>query len=175
MANNIVLVGFMATGKSSVGRELAKRLSFEVVDTDDLIERKAGRTISEIFAEEGEKAFRDRETEIAREVSLGAGRVIITGGGIVLREANMQALREAGPVFCLAASPEVVLKRTEGTSHRPLLRTEDPELKIRELLGFREPFYSKADHRIDTSSLTVPEVVDRIVEILSEKHPEILT
>jgi len=174
MPKNIVLVGFMATGKSTVGRELARQLSLEVVDTDDLIEEKAEKTISEIFSEDGEEALRDLESEIAQNVSNLTGHDIITGGGIVLREENIQALKTAGPVFCLTASPEAILQRTEGTSHRPLLQTQDPLSRIRELLRAREPFYSKADHVIDTSSLTVPEVVEGIMDILNDHYPEIL-
>ncbi len=174
MPNNIVLVGFMASGKSTVGRELSRQLSLEVVDTDDLIEEKAEKTISEIFSEDGEEALRDLESEIAQDVSKLTGHIIITGGGIVLREANIQALKMAGPVFCLTASPEVILQRTQGTSHRPLLQTPDPLSKIRELLRLREPFYAKADHIIDTSSLTILEVAAYIIDILSDRYPEIL-
>jgi shikimate kinase len=174
MTKNIVLVGFMATGKSTVGRNLAKRLRFEAVDTDDLIERRTGKTISRIFSEEGESAFRDQESEVAQKVSRLNGHVIITGGGIVLREENIKALKEAGPIFCLAASPEVVLKRTQGTDHRPLLQTEDPLEKVRGLLEVRGPFYARADHTIDTSDLTIEEVVDRIVAVIGEQYPEIL-
>jgi shikimate kinase len=172
--NNIVLVGFMATGKSTVGRDLAGCLALDVTDTDDLIEEKAGKTISQIFADQGEEAFRDLESEVAREVSKLSRHVIVTGGGIVLREKNLAALKKAGPVFCLAASAETVLERTRGTSHRPLLEAEDPLDRIRELLAYRESFYAQADYVVDTSDLTVSEVRDRILEILSEHHPQIL-
>jgi shikimate kinase len=175
MANNIVLVGFMATGKSTVGRELARRLSLKMVDTDDIIEEKAGKTISEIFAEEGEAVFREMESQAARDVSYLSGHVIITGGGIVLRDQNMEALKKAGPVICLTASPEVILKRNEGTSHRPILQTGDPLKKIRDLLEARSPFYARADYTIDTSNRTLQEVGDRIIEILSEQGSEILS
>jgi shikimate kinase len=174
MPNNIVLVGFMATGKSTVGKSLAKRLSYQVVDTDDIIEEKAGKTISEIFDEQGEEAFRDLESEVSREVSQLSGHVIITGGGIVLREKNMQALSKAGPVFCLTADPEAVLQRVQGASHRPLLQTDDPLARIRSLLETRAPFYARADHSIDTSRMTVEEVEERIIKILSGKYPEVL-
>ncbi len=174
MPNSIVLVGFMATGKSTVGRSLAKRLSFMTVDTDDIIEEKAGKTISEIFAEEGEEAFRDLESEVSREVSKLSGYVIITGGGIVLREKNMLALSKAGPVFCLTANPEVILQRVQGTGHRPLLQANDPLARIRSLLEARTPFYARADYLIDTSEMAVEEVEERIIEILSEKYPEVL-
>jgi shikimate kinase len=175
MANNIVLVGFMATGKSTVGRELARRLSLKMVDTDDMIEEKAGKTISEIFEEEGEAVFREMESQAARDVSYLSGHVIITGGGIVLRDQNMDALKKAGPVICLTASPEVILKRNQGTSHRPILQTGDPLKKIRDLLEARSPFYARADYTIDTSNRTLQEVGDRIIEILSEQGSEILS
>ncbi len=167
--SNIVLVGFMATGKSTVGKRLAERLSLGIVDTDDLIEARAGKTISAIFAEEGEDAFRDLESDVARRVSRLKGHVIVTGGGIVLRRENMEALREAGPVFCLTASPECILRRTEGTSHRPLLQTDDPLGRIQSLMKKRKPFYNRADYQIDTTLLTIPDVVESIVKILSER------
>jgi len=171
MRANVVLVGFMATGKSTVGPELASRLSFQVVDTDDLVEEKAGKTISEIFADDGEAAFRNLESEVAREVSRRRGHVIITGGGIVLREQNMVLLKSAGPVFCLSASPEEILRRTEGTSHRPLLQTADPLGRIRSLLRLREPFYGRADYTIETTGMSVAAVVGSILGILHTNHP----
>ncbi|MEK6775897.1 MAG: shikimate kinase [bacterium] len=174
MPNNIVLVGFMATGKSTVGRDLARQLSFDVVDTDDLIEERAEKSISDIFSEDGEEVLRDLESEIAQEVSNLTGHVIITGGGIVLREANIQALKKSGPIFCLTASPEVILQRTQGTSHRPLLQTPDPLGRIRELLQIREPFYDRSDYIVDTSAMTVLEVVEWIMDILRDSYPEIL-
>jgi shikimate kinase len=171
--SNIVLVGFMATGKSTIGRELASRLSLQMVDTDDLIEEKAGKTISAIFSGEGEAAFRDLESEIALKVSRLSGHVVITGGGIVLREKNMEALKKAGPVFCLTATAEEILKRTEGTSHRPLLQTPDPLRRIRKLLMDREPYYAKADYTIDTTGMSIRQVVDCILGILSMNHPDL--
>ncbi|NOY53868.1 MAG: shikimate kinase [Deltaproteobacteria bacterium] len=161
----------MATGKSTVGPALASRLSFQVIDTDDLIEEKAGKSISEIFARDGEKVFRELESEIALEVSRRRGHVIITGGGIVLRERNLAALKKAGPVFCLSASPEEILRRTEGTSHRPLLKTDNPLARIKDLLKVREPFYSRADYTIETTGMSVREVVDCILGILHTNHP----
>ena len=92
----------------------------------------------------------------------------------MIRENNIAVLQMAGPVFCLNASPELILKRTEGTAHRPILECDDPKAKILELLRIRGPFYAKADYQVDTTDLTVLEVVDRIVGILSEKHPEVM-
>ncbi len=171
MNSNVVLVGFMATGKSTVGPELASRLSFQVVDTDDLIEEKAGKPISDIFAQEGEEAFRDLESEVALEVSRRRGHVIITGGGIVLRERNMAALKEAGPVFCLSASPEEILKRTDGTNHRPLLQSEKPLKRIQDLLKTRQPFYARSDYTIDTTGMPIRKIVECILGILHTNHP----
>ncbi len=172
--HNIVLVGFMATGKSTVGRALAQRLSFSVVDTDDMIERKAGKPISQIFADDGEGAFRELEAETAREVANLSRHVIITGGGIVLRHSNMSALKQAGPVFCLTASPEEILRRTQGTSHRPLLQTADPLATIRELLATRAPFYAAADHTVETTGVPLGRVVARILEVITVHHPGIV-
>jgi len=171
--NNIVLVGFMATGKSTVGRQVAARLKRQVVDTDDLIEEKAGKSISRIFGEDGEAVFRDMESQAAREVSGLSDTVIITGGGIVLRDENMEALKKAGPVFCLTASAEAIYHRTRGTSHRPLLEGDDPLARIRDLLAVRSPFYARADYIIDTSTLSIAEVADRIIHVLREHRPDI--
>ncbi len=172
--HNIVLVGFMATGKSTVGRALAQRLAFSVVDTDDMIEAKAGKPISQIFADAGEAAFRELEAAAAREAVSLSRHVIITGGGIVLRQANMEALKQAGPVFCLTASAEEILRRTQGTTHRPLLQTADPLVTIRELLHVRAPFYAAADHTIETTGVPLDAVVARILEILTVHHPGIV-
>ena len=174
MGRNVVLVGFMAAGKSTVGRVLAERLGFDLVDTDAVVEARAGKPISRIFAEQGEEAFREMESEAAREVAGFSGHVIVTGGGIVLREENMAALGRAGPVFCLDVRPEEVLERTRGTDHRPLLQVPDPLARIRALLEERAPLYARADYRVETTGRSVEQVVEEILEILASRHPEIV-
>jgi len=162
-APNLVLIGFMGAGKTTVGRRLAARLHWDVVDCDDLIEARAGKRISAIFADEGEAAFRDLEAQVA--ASLGGYRhtVITTGGGIVERPANMALLHAAGRVIYLRARPESLYERVKGSAHRPLLQVADPLARIRELLARRAPRYEEADQIVDTDGLTVDEVVEAIL------------
>ena len=172
MLRNLILVGFMGTGKTSAGRRAAERLGFAYVDTDDLIEARAGKPISRIFAEEGEGHFRDLEADVLRSLAAREGHVVATGGGCVLREANWDALRRAGRVVCLTARPEVIFERVRRETHRPLLATPDPMARIVELLERRAPFYARADRTIDTSDLSVEEVADRLVELWEEARKE---
>jgi shikimate kinase len=167
MEKNIVLTGFMGAGKSTVGRRLANALKRNMVDTDDMIEREAGMGIPEIFAKHGEDYFRDIEEKIVAKASSLKNHVIVTGGGVVLREKNIQNLRRNGVIIYLHASPEVIYERVKNQTHRPLLQVKDPMGKIRELLEFRAPFYANNDYTIDTSSLTVEEVVDEVLNYLS--------
>jgi len=162
---NLILVGFMGTGKTAVGKGVARALGFTFVDSDDIIEQKAGKTISCIFAEDGEPHFRDLETDAIRSLALLDRHVVATGGGCVQRDENWEAMRRAGLVVCLAARPEVIFERTRQETHRPLLQTRDPMARIRELLDRRAPFYTRADHTIDTSDLTVDEVVARLLDV----------
>lgn len=164
---NVVLVGFMGTGKSAVGRALARRLRRSLVDTDAWITAEASMPIPTLFAEFGEKAFRDLETEAARHVSEPAGLVVSTGGGILGRDANVELLRAGGVLVCLSARPEVILKRTAPWENRPMLKTAaDPAEAVERLLAERAPRYALADWTLDSSGLTIPQVVDRICERL---------
>ncbi len=164
--SNIVLTGFMGTGKSSVARELSHLLGRTVVDIDAEIEKKTGKSISAIFAESGEPRFREIETETTREVARGKNRIISTGGGVVLRAENMESLRSSGVVFCLYATPEAILERTIANRDRPLLQTSDPLGRIRELLTARDPYYKNScDHMINTLGKTPKEVAMEISEI----------
>jgi shikimate kinase len=163
---NIVLTGFMGTGKTAVGRELSRLLSMQLVDIDAEIESTRKMTINEIFKRFGEKCFRDIETETIRKYASGRNLIISTGGGAVLREENMEALRENGIVFCLDACAETILERTGRSDDRPLLRTEDPMAKIKELLSFRRPFYEKAGTLIATDGKTPLQIAGEIAEIV---------
>ena len=165
MGGNIILVGYMGTGKTAVGEALAERLDWDYIDTDDLIEEKAGKSIPSIFTEDGEPHFRDLETAVINKLEEKKNSVIATGGGAVLREENMNNMKRAGIVVCLEASPEVIFERTRKFTHRPLLQVPDPMAKIREMLEFRHPYYAKAPHSIDTSKLTIDEVVEKIIEL----------
>lgn len=153
----------MGTGKSSVGRLLAAQLRFEFVDTDDLIERRAGRKISEIFARDGEARFREMERELVEEMSGWRRRVIATGGGLGANEANLAALKSHSLVVCLWATPDEIWQRVRRQSHRPLLRDPNPLEKIQTLLALRRPFYTQADVLISSNNRSVREVATHIL------------
>ena len=161
---NIVLTGFMGTGKTEVGRELARLLGFSLVDADEEIVKAEGMPINGIFAQKGEPYFRDVETRIIRELSKKHNAVISTGGGAVLREENMIALRDSGVIVLLTARPETILERTKSDSSRPLLRVDHPLDKINELLRARMPFYLKADIIIDTEGKTPLRIAEEIIK-----------
>jgi shikimate kinase len=166
MAENIILLGFMGTGKTVVGRQLARRLGYRYIDTDSIIETMAKKSIPRIFAEDGEPHFRDLETRATERVAQLTRHVIATGGGIVMRDENLVNLRRAGPLVCLQAAPDVIYQRTKKDTSRPLLQTPDPRRTIKELLRQRAPHYAKADFHIDTSELSVAEVVEQVLAAL---------
>jgi len=165
MNKNIVLIGFMGSGKSMVARELGKRLNAEVVSTDALAEASEGVTIHEIFRSKGEAYFRNLESEIIKKVSLRQGIVIDCGGGVILRKENLQHLKTGGIVFYLQASPEVIYQRIKHETHRPLLQVPDPLGCIKELYDQRLPLYSQADHTIDANDASIE---GPVIEILKK-------
>ena len=165
---NIVLVGFMGTGKTSIGRRLSTQLRMRYVDTDDIVERDSGRRISEIFAEDGEAAFRELESEAVRKVSKLYNYVISTGGGVVLKEANMIELRRNGIIFCLNATAEEIYRRVRHQSHRPLLQTPDPLTKINSMLEERHAYYAKADYMVETTGRSFGEVMAYIKRVFAK-------
>jgi shikimate kinase len=162
---NIVLTGFMGTGKTVVGRELSRMLNMRVLDVDTEIELSQKMTIKDIFKTYGEGHFRDIETETIKRLSSDEDIIISTGGGAVLRKENVDILREKGIVFCMQASPETILKRTGRSRKRPLLNVEDPMVKIKELLDYRRPFYEKAGILINTDGRTPLQIAEEIAEI----------
>lgn len=162
---NIVLVGFMGTGKTSVGRRISKQLEMSLTDTDGVIEQDSGMVISDIFARYDESYFRHLESDAVCKVSGLDNHVISTGGGIVLWESNLKMLKQNGIVFCLTAPPETIWKRVRHATHRPLLQTSHPLDEIRQMLAIRAPYYARADYDIQTTGLSIDEVADRIVEI----------
>jgi shikimate kinase len=162
---NVVLTGFMGTGKTEVGKELSRILAMRLVDIDFEIEKEQGMKINDIFGRFGEEYFRDIETGMIKKISQGRNLIISTGGGAVLREENMEALRENGIVFCLDAKAETIVKRTSASGDRPLLKVDDPRAKIEALLAYRKPFYEKAGIMIDTEKKTPLQVAEEIVEV----------
>lgn len=162
---NIVLLGFMGTGKTAVGKKLASELGRDFLDIDELIEKESGTSISEIFFNFGEEHFRRLEAQTARKVSERENMVIAAGGGVVLREENIKNLRKNGVLICLSARPEVIIARTKAEKNRPLLDTPYPLETVVELLRFRAPLYGQADAMIDTSDLTIDEAVTEVKKI----------
>lgn len=168
---NIILIGFMGTGKTTVGRRLAAALGKEFVDTDAEVERITGLTVAQIFARYGERRFRAEEALAVARACAGRGRVISTGGGAVLDPANVAAMRRAGMVVWLTATPEIIQRRVGRRSDRPLLARDNSLEHIRELLSKREPHYRAcADFTVDTSALSVGEVVEEIIKRLAGKE-----
>ncbi len=165
---NIVLVGFMGTGKTTIATAVANRLGMRYVSTDDLIEKKEKSTINEIFQKKGEDYFRAVESSVIRDVSCMENQVIDTGGGAVIRGENVSYLKSSGIVICLAADEEAVMERTKKYKHRPLLNCDDPKRKIRDLMAKRAPYYAKADYTLDTGKLTARQVVDEIVRLAED-------
>jgi shikimate kinase len=167
LPENIVLIGFMGCGKSTVGRELQQRLGFPLADMDQIIEQRAGKLITEIFADEGEEAFRDMETALLRE--LGAPdaprQIISTGGGVVGRAENRDLIKNLGYVVWLDAPVKVILERTRKNRTRPLLLTGDPEARIQSMMEMRRPFYQETAHmKLDTGGLDCGELTTGILE-----------
>jgi shikimate kinase len=160
---NLALVGFMGTGKTTIGHMVAAQLGFEFVDTDELIETQTKRKIAEIFKTDGEATFRNLEADVVRSLAAARDKVISTGGGLVTRPENMNALKEHALVICLWASAETIFKRVGHQGHRPLLHTADPLATIRDLLAKREPFYRAADILVNTEMRSSREVVTQVV------------
>lgn len=160
---NIILTGFMGTGKSEVGKLLAQRLQREFFDTDVVIEHATGQAIARIFSERGEPFFRALEQQTIRQVCQKQKVVIATGGGAIVNMDNAICLKESGTVICLTASPEAIVQRVQGNNDRPLLQGEDPLTKICSLLTARAEAYARADITIDTSVLTPSEVAEKIL------------
>ena len=162
---NIYLVGFMGTGKTAVGKLLAQKKKWQFLDLDELIELKEKRAIADIFAKKGEPYFRRLESKTLKEVSQEKKFVVACGGGIVINPENLKTMKKSGIAICLTAKPEVILKRTSGYAHRPLLNVNDPKKQIDLLLKLRAPYYAQADITIDTSKLSPEKVVEKILRL----------
>ena len=160
----------MTSGKTTVGQLVAGRLGWNFRDLDQLVTVAAGRTIPQIFAEEGELGFRARETEGLRQAVLWNNTVISTGGGAACREPNLSLMLDAGRVVQLDVSPEEVIRRAGDLAHRPLLATAPDPLKfVKDLLATRAPFYARAHFRIATDGLTPEAVAAEVLQVLEAK------
>jgi len=166
---SVVLIGFSGSGKSAVARVLAQRLGLDVFDTDAMIEAAAGRTVAQIFEDDGESAFRERESVAVAEAAARDGRVIACGGGAILAPQNYAALRDAGTIVYLRAAPSTILERLGDARDRPLLRGE-AHTAVPALLAERSPAYvSAADVIVDTDGRTPEDVAGEIERILKER------
>ena len=162
---NLVLVGFMGSGKTCVGRIAAVELGMSFVDFDHVIEQQEGMTISRIFETRGEEEFRRIESEVAEEAARISGQVLATGGGIVLRPVNLERLGATGVVVHLRVTPECAWERTRGHSHRPLVAGADGEVRLRTLLAQRQPFYDAISLSVDGSNRPSRDVAADVVRI----------
>jgi shikimate kinase len=167
---NVILTGFMGTGKSSVGEILAGKLGYKYRDIDSLIVEHSSMTINQIFEKFGEESFRDLETGTLESLFSGERMVISTGGGAVIREKNREMLRSMGCVINLVASDVVIYSRLHMDDGRPLLKDNMSIEKIRKMLDDRERFYADADIRIDTDGKKVEDVVREILSYLEGKN-----
>jgi len=160
----ILLVGLPGSGKSTVGRQLARRLGLAFTDTDHAIEQRIGCSIREFFEREGEDAFRDIEEEVIRDLAQQGAGVLATGGGAVLRPANRERLRAGGHVIYLRSTPEEIFRRLRHDTHRPLLQVADPLARLRTLYEERDPLYRETAHfTIETGRPSVPTLVNMIL------------
>ena len=166
---SIVLIGFMGAGKSSAGKALVRKTGLPLFDTDEIASKRFGLSVTEIFVQLGEEEFRDAETAALRQLSGATTAIIVTGGGIVLRQENVKMLRELGRVVSLEADEETLFRRISRRATRPLLQTKNPRATMAELLRVRDPLYrAAADVRLDTSRLTHDQVADAILRSIEK-------
>lgn len=157
-------MGLPGSGKSTIGKQLAKRLQLPFLDSDQEIEKRLGCSIREFFEREGESAFRDVEQQVIAELAGGPLAVLSTGGGAILRESNRAQLKQSGKVFYLRATPEDLMRRLKNDRTRPLLQVADPLAKLRELFEQRDPLYREVSHFVvETGRPTVANLVNMVV------------
>jgi shikimate kinase len=160
---NLYLVGFMGTGKTTIGRAVAQRLGFEMRDSDHEIEREQGRAIADIFAQEGEAAFRALERRFIETGHPAQRTVVSCGGGLIVPPGMLELLQARGVVLCLHASIETILERTSRHRHRPLLNVEDPETRVRALFAAREPVYRRAGTMLLTDGRSLSDIIGHVI------------
>ena len=166
MRKNIIITGFMGTGKSVVAKELARKLKMEFIDMDQIIEEGLGISIADIFARYGEKCFREQENKLVKELSQKENRVIATGGGTLLSSDNARMLGQAGEIICLYADSQTIYNRVKRKNDRPLLKGENILNKINLLLEERKKIYDNIKWKINTTNFTTQEVVEKIINLL---------
>ena len=165
---NIILIGYMGSGKSTVGRKAARAVEYNFLDTDALIEKEEGMTISKLFEEKGEPYFREKETETIRKlIAEPKGNIIATGGGLPMKEGNAELLKELGTVIYLKAETDTLMKRLSGDTARPLLKNGDLREKIETMLTIRGPVYEAcADLVLQTDNMSFYEIICQIEKLL---------
>jgi len=163
----IALIGFMGAGKTVISKILAEKLGFQRVSTDEKIVEAEQCSINEIFAQKGEEYFRQVESRVVEQVAQQPETIIDCGGGVVLNPDNVTALKKNGCIYYLKASAGSLYESVKHCSNRPLLKVDDPQARIVELLQAREPFYSQADHILETDGLTPQEVADQLYSLIS--------
>jgi len=165
---NIVLIGFMGTGKTTVAKRIAGLTKMSYVSTDELIEEKEGMPINDIFLKRGEPHFRKIERAVVKDISDMDRVVVDAGGGVVMDPANMERLKKKGIVICLWAEPAEIYNRTRQYTHRPLLNVKDPMGKIKDLLEKRRPYYERADFHVNTGRFSIDEAADSIIRMVKK-------
>ncbi len=171
---NLYLVGFMGTGKTTVGRAIACRIGAKLHDVDAEIERMQGKPIPEIFAEQGEPAFRAMERAFIETGHPAQGCVVACGGGLVVQPGMLELLQSKGVVICLHASLETILKRTQHSRSRPLLNVEDPLARMKEIYAAREPVYRKAGTLLLTDNRTLPDIITHAMRVYKREAADFL-
>jgi len=166
MKSNIIITGFMGTGKSVVAKELARKLKMEFTDMDRIIEERLGMSIADVFAGNGEKYFREQENKLVKELSKKENTVIATGGGTLLSSDNARMLGQKGQIICLYADSRTIYNRVNKKNNRPLLKRENVLSEINRLLEERKEAYNNFTIKIDTTNLNVQEVADKIITLL---------
>jgi shikimate kinase len=166
MKSNIIITGFMGTGKSVVAKELARKLKMEFTDMDRIIEERREMSVADIFAGQGEKYFREQENKLVKELSKKENTVIATGGGTLLSSDNARMLGQKGQIICLYADSQTIYNRVNKKNNRPLLKRENVLSEINRLLEEREEAYNNFTIKIETTNLNVQEVADKIITLL---------